>query len=350
MSRTDAERIADVRRVLEAARRLRGHEALLERELAKATGLSVEGVRLGLREHLEVDATDEELGALVTRARAGLHEPPRVNLILSANVFVGALRALAFARACAREVVMRPSSREPFFARGLVHELADSSVTLDEELRVEAIANGEIHVYGRDETVASVRARACGGVIVRGHGTGLGVALVGAGDEVAAAADVARDVVPFDQRGCLSPRIALVLGDRARALRFAGAMSSALARWQDDVPRGELTDEERAESARYRGTMAFAGELFDGPEHAVGVAEGVTLPPPGRHVHVVPCATEADVVRAIAPHARYVAALGASEELGAALVTALAEIVPRARRSRLGRMQRPPLDGPVDLR
>ena len=41
-----------------------------------------------------------------------------------------------------------------------------------------AIEAGAIHVYGRDETIAAVRAAARPGVVVRGHGAGLGVALV----------------------------------------------------------------------------------------------------------------------------------------------------------------------------
>ncbi len=344
MTRSAADRIFDVRRVLEAARRLRGHEELVKVELAKASGLSVEGVHLALHEHMEVDAPDDDLGALV----AGAGDTERVSVILSANVFVGALRAIALARAAAPLVMVRPSSREPFFARGLIHELADPAVIIDERLAVETIDRGEIHVYGRDDTIGAVRSRALPNVVVRGHGTGLGVALIGLDeDEASTAAHLARDVVPFDQRGCLSPRIAFVLGDRARTLRFAESLSLELTRWQIAVPRGELTDEDRAAAARYRGTLAFAGDLFDAPEHAVGVADEVMLPPPGRHVHIVTCATEADVARAIAPFARYVAALGSTPGLS---ILALSELVPRARRSAIGRMQKPPLDGPVDLR
>ena len=48
---------------------------------------------------------------------------------------------------------------------------------------MESVRSGEIHVYGRDETIASLRARAAEGVRLRGHGAGLGVAIVRASAE-----------------------------------------------------------------------------------------------------------------------------------------------------------------------
>lgn len=340
--RSADERAADVRRVLEAGRRVRGHEELLKSALAKSTRLSLDGVHLALTDHLEVDATDEEVAKLV--AAAG--DAERVAVILSSTVFVGALRAVALARAAAAEVVVRPSSHEPIFAKALVHELrelGDLGVSVVDDLDVATVTRGEVHVYGSDETIATLRARAS--IPVRGHGTGLGVAFVVMDELEVAAADVARDVVPFDQRGCLSPRLVLVLGDEARAAAFGKALAAELATFRANVPRGELTDDERADAARYRGTVAFAGELFDGPDFAVGVSDEVLLPPPGRHVHVTPVHTEEAIRRALEPLARFVAAVGVNTQ-----VPVLEDLVPKARRSRLGLMQKPPLDGPVDLR
>jgi hypothetical protein len=71
----------------------------------------------------------------------------------------------------------------------------------------------------------------------------------------------------------------------------------------------------------------------------------LAVPPPGRHVLVVGAATLADAVRRIAPFARFVVAVGADDPSRvSALVPAWARVLP------LGGMQRPPLDGPVDLR
>ena len=99
------EKISDTRRLLEAARSLREDEALV-RALVVSTGLSIEGVQKGLREHLEVDATDEELERFVLK----FVDASRVTVILAANVFVSALRAIACARAKGERVTVRPSS------------------------------------------------------------------------------------------------------------------------------------------------------------------------------------------------------------------------------------------------
>lgn len=337
--------MADVRRVIDAARRVRGHEALLAKEWAKSTGLSVEGVHLALHEHLEVDdVTEDDLRSLI--AAAG--DTSIVHVVLSANVFVAALRAVALARAAAPRVVVRPSSRDPIFVRALVHELGDPAVTVVDTIDFKSVREGEVHVYGRDETIAKIRMRVEASLRVRGHGTGMGLAMLSPDDDVhAAAIAVARDVVPFDQRGCLSPRVVMVMGEgaKARALAFAERLAGELGEWEKKVPRGELHDDERADAARYRGTMAFAGELFDAVTYAVAVGDEVTLPPPGRHVHVVPCTSDDALTDALSPLARHVAALG--ENVPSPLLQAL---VPRARRSPLGFMQRPRLDGPVDLR
>jgi acyl-CoA reductase-like NAD-dependent aldehyde dehydrogenase len=352
MSRSPEERIAHARRVVEAARRVRDRRASLRAELARSTGLGEAGVDLALDAHLEVDATDADLARLV--ASAG--DAPHVTVILSANVFVAALRAIALAVAAAPRVVVRPSRRDPAFARALVRELADPAVTLDDVPRdaaegtpddakdVASIAAGEIHVYGRDETIADVRARARAGVRVRGHGAGMGIALVGEDADLAGAAErLASDVVPFDQRGCLSPRVAFAYGGEARAREFAAALHASLASWQARVPRGALF--EVAEARRWRDTMAVAGQLHAADDHAVAVAASATIPPPGRHVLVVPCASLDDARPHIAPLARFVVAVGASDPaLAHAVVPAHARVSP------LGAMQRPPLDGPVDRR
>jgi hypothetical protein len=63
-------------------------------------------------------------------------------------------------------------------------------------------------------------------------------------------------------------------------------------------------------------------------------------------------ATAGDAARLLAPWRERVAALGGVERTSAAgaLALAVGSLLPDARRSALGRMQRPPLDGPVDLR
>ncbi len=338
--------VSDIRRIVDAARRLVGRREEIVPAIVDSTGLSREGVELALTSHLESDATDEELAKLLASATPA----PRVSVILSANVFVGALRAIAFARASAPRVFVRPSRRDPTFARALVAEVHDPAIVLDEDLDVATVDEGELHVYGRDETIADVRARAK--VPVRGHGSGMGIALVSAdADLEAAARGLASDVVVFDQRGCLSPRIVLVSGEEDRGSELADALHAELERLEPIVPRGEVPAEERAAAGRYLATMTIASRALVGRAHGIGVAPAgapLLLPPPYRHVHVAPVSGADDAAKLTAPLARGIATIGSDEpELALTLASVLGI---RVRVSPLGRMQRPPLDGPVDLR
>lgn len=313
-----------VKKLLEAAARVARDPGLVE-PLVRSTGLSPENVRLGLARHLETHATDTELAALersVTRTT-------RVHVILSPSVFVAPLRAIALGLAAGARVTVKPSRREAFFSRALVEAFDDPDVRLAPEMSPEDVAEGEIHVYGRAETLASVRARAR--VPVRAHGPGMGVAVV-TGDLHAAARALADDVVPFDQRGCLSPRVAFVVGD---APAFARLLFDALE--SHPVARGALEEAESSALARFCDTVTFGGTLHRGASSAVGVLDRVLIPPTGRHVLVVPIASPEAV-----PELPHVIAVGTDAPS--------LPCPPFARLSRLGEMQRPPLDGPVDRR
>ncbi len=345
-TRGPAERIADVRRLQQAARAVVAERATLVPALVASTGLSTEGVELALARHVELEATDDELATLVTRAG----DAARITIVLSANVFVGALRAIALARAASTDVVVRPSRRDPAFARALVESArarGDSCVRLDESLDVASIDAGEVHVYGHDDTIAEVRKQAR--VPVRGHGSGMGAVWISAlADLDDAARDVADDVVVFDQRGCLSPRVVLVHGDQVRAMALADALHAELDRRATSVPRGEVPADERAAAGRYVATMTYAFRALVGRQHAIGVAPPgapLVLPPPYRHVHVAACASLEMAATLLAPLRKGIVTIG-SDEQEAARVLAPAW----ARLACLGAMQRPALDGPVDLR
>lgn len=348
MTRGVAERVADVRILQKAARSVIDASGSLADAIAESTGLTREGVSLAFARHVEVDASDADLERLVERAG----DTARVTVVLSANVFVGALRALAIARAASEDVVLRPSRRDPAFARALVEAAiaaGDTHLRLDEQLDVATVEEGELHVYGRDETIAEVRAKARAGVRVRGHGSGMGLAWVSASADLAQAArGLADDVVVFDQRGCLSPRVALVVGDEPRASTFAEALHAELDRLAMSVPRGAMPADERAAAGRYVATMTYACRALVGSQHAVGVAPPgapLVLPPPYRHVHVAACPSIDDAARLLEPLAKGVIVVGSDD------IEAASALAPRgARLSPLGLMQRPPLDGPVDLR
>jgi Acyl-CoA reductase (LuxC) len=321
--------------------------------LLASSGLSREGVELALTVHLETHPAPEHLQVLLAATRVA----PRCHVVLSANVCIAALRAIAVAAAVAPVVSVRPSRRDPGLALPLARALAEdpafaaagAAVTC-----VDAIATApgdELHLYGGDDAVRAIAAGMAPGVIVRAHGTGLGVAVVGpdCAVEVAARA-VARDVIPFDQRGCLSPRVALIEGSARRAAAFACALDWALRSLSARVPRGPLDDGARTELARYRASIQAIGEIWEGPDHAVGLdpcPRALLLPPAARVVHVVPAVAAAAPVL-VGPWARYLTSIGSSRK--GSLAPAVQALAPGARRAPLGEMQRPPLDGPVDLR
>jgi hypothetical protein len=187
-------------------------------------------------------------------------------------------------------------------------------------------------------------------VVVRGHGAGFGVAVASRlADVDAAASALSRDVVLFDQGGCMSPRLALVEGDAARAEAFAGELGRRLAAWSRRVPRGAIGARELGEARVWRDTVAFAGRVFEGDDYAVGVVpEGpwsLAIAPGARHLGVVPVGDLARAAEGLSGVSKFVVVVGADAPEAARLTAPS-----HARLASLGAMQRPPLDGPVDLR
>src|SRR5215208_71031 len=105
-----------VKSLVEAARTIADPASSLGKiareRLPPATGLSPEGVEFALLRSLETDATPAEIATLC----AGISAAPRAHVLLSANVFVGALRAIALALAASARVSVRCSRREAVMA------------------------------------------------------------------------------------------------------------------------------------------------------------------------------------------------------------------------------------------
>lgn len=357
---SEEERRRRIKRLIHLARRVADPADALGIEararLRGTSGLSREGIELALTRHLEANPSEDEIASLLRSTEPSIEaSPPRCHVVIAANVCTSALRSIAVAVATSPTVLVRPSSRDPVLADILVRELAEDdafseaggSIALTHGIN--AAPSDELHIYGSDETITALRAASPPGVVIRGHGTGFGVALIEEGADLpVAAAALASDVIPFDQRGCLSPRIALVGGAPGRAVALFNALDGELR--CSKIPRGSFDEEARAELAMYRATVEALGTFREGPSHAVGLdpaPASLLLPPAARVVHVVPASAET-ALRLLAPWSTYIAAVGAFGE--GSLLTALLALAPRARRSNLGEMQRPPLDGPVDRR
>jgi len=349
-----------VERVVAAGRRIQDPKSPVGRHarlrLSETSGLSEAGIELALMECLETNPGQEEIRTLL--ARTG--RAPRCHVILAANVCTAPLRALALAVATSPRVVVRPSRRDPVVTEALVEILAADQAfgetyggTIEMTETIAPAPSEELHVYGSDASIEAIARGLPEGVLVRAHGTGFGVAVIGANDDLEAAAEsLAADVVPFDQRGCLSPRVALVEGFSTRMERFAAHLEAALTRAGERVPRGPLDPEAAAEIAMYGASMEAVGSFFGRQTFALGLdpsPRALVLPPAARVVHVAPAQAD-DARRLLEPWASFVTIVGANDLEGAPLVRAVYALVPHARRAPLGRMQMPPLDGPVDLR
>lgn len=315
--------------------------------LESSTGLSKAGVEYALRECLEHRAGRSVLSQLARRASPA----QRAFVLLSANVFVATFRAIAVALAQSPRVFVRASRREPEMAR-LLHQASGGAFELVDALSPRP--GDHLWAYATDETLKKLRDELPAGVCLHAHGAGLGIAVIGhdaprRGEFVEAAADaLARDVIAFDQRGCLSPRLTLVDGDQELAAAFADALARSLAHYEQEVPRGRLSEEETADLLRYRDTMLYAARPLPAGKGLVvldPMLDRLHVPPVGRVVHVTRVSSVEPHVRALASRITSVGMAG-HDRLEGHLRTWLGD----RRYVPLGKMQTPPLDGPVDLR
>src|SRR5690606_28472283 len=129
--------------------------------------------------------------------------------------------------------------------------------------------------------------------------------------------------------GCLSPRIVAAPVDGPE--RIARALHEALSSWGERVPRFALTAPDRAALRRAQATYAAIGAFLEGPHHAVA------CDPTPRSIDLLPPLRE--------PVRPAITCIGGEGPLAEAL-----HAMTRVRRAPLGAMQKPPLDGPVDLR
>ncbi|MEI9940814.1 MAG: acyl-CoA reductase [Pseudomonadota bacterium] len=312
--------------------------------LIASSGLSAQGVDFALLRCLETAPDEAEIAALIRSTPSA----QVAHVLLSANVFVAAHRAIAIALAASERVRVRASRREPEMAELLLAG-APGSFQLVNDLS--AHAGDRLWAYGSDETMDEVAVTLPAGVAFHAHGSGFGVAVLngphsesGLGALLSA---LAEDIVLFDQRGCLSPRVLLVNAEQASAAELARELARELALLEQRIPRGQLTSQELSEIAKYRDTAHFTGKVFEAGLGFVtlGHTGSWVLPPTGRNIHVL---VTSDAVATLTPYRPLLTSCAFAGEPSAG--KALQRALPGARVCRFGQMQRPPFDGPVDRR
>jgi hypothetical protein len=334
--------------LLESARSLadgtseRGKQA--RERLVASSGLSPEGVDLALSRCLESTPSEAEIEALIRSTPTA----QVAHVLLSANVFVAAHRAIAIGLAASETVRVRASRREPEMAQLL---LAGAPNCFELVAELSPRAGDRLWAYGSDATLEEVAVTLPPGVAFHAHGSGFGVCVLDGSapdsDIDALLARLAEDVALFDQRGCLSPRLVLVNAGIGFAREIAKGLAAALERLQARVPRGHLEGSELAEITAYRDTARFTGEVFSAGLGFVSAGENTTfpMPPTGRNVHVLSTPDVTKSLSALRPMITSCAFAGSAQ-----LRTALRAFLPGARICDVGQMQSPPFDGPVDRR
>jgi Acyl-CoA reductase (LuxC) len=334
--------------VLDSARSLadasteRGQTA--RKRLLASSGLSPEGVDFAIARCLEIAPDEREIEALI-RSTATAQV---AHVLLSANVFVAAHRAIAIGLAASDTVRVRPSRREPEMAELL---LAGAPGAFQIVSELSPRAGDRLWAYGSDETLDEVAVTLPPGVAFHAHGSGFGVGVMDRSVADSTLSELmprlAEDIALFDQRGCLSPRVLLVVGGPDAAFDVARALARELERLEARVPRGRLEPGEAAAISAYRDTASFTGEVFPAGLGFVSASVGGKwlLPPTGRNLHVMSTSDALTRLSALRPMITSCAFAGE-----AALGSSLRRSLPGARLCQFGEMQRPPFDGPVDRR
>ncbi len=146
-------------------------------------------------------------------------------------------------------------------------------------------------VYGGDETVRWVRGRLPPAVSLQAYRHRLGVALVGR-DALGAkagevAAQAARAVALFDQRGCVSPHLILVEeGGPLTPQEWGGLLARSLDQLEEELPSGVLDAAGAMEMQQVRGRGEMEEALGEGTRiyHGGAAAPWTVLVEPGKRL------------------------------------------------------------------
>jgi len=206
-------------------------------------------------------------------------------------------------------------------------------------------------LFGRDETIATLRAALPPGIPILAHGHKISFAVVFDDPKFRSVNGAARDGSIFDQQGCLSPHAIFV---RERGAHTAGTyarmLARAMARFEKHTPRGALTISEANGIRTLREETAFRAangeplELLASPDTAwTVVVDGTAqiLSSPGnRVIFVKPLARDFSAM--LAPHSAHLSTCGIAPVNAANRDFAAAHGFSRI--CAIGKMQQPPPD------
>lgn len=206
-------------------------------------------------------------------------------------------------------------------------------------------------IFGNAATIETFRNHLPPGIPRIEHGPKLSVAVVFSPDT--AAADLAaRDILAFDQLGCLSVQAVYVAGGPLPARAFAAELAGALSRHRDAAPRKEITLSEAGaisnarEIIRFRSANGDDTALWESLGDTAWTVVYETNPtlapgPLNGYVTVHPLPAAGQLATALGPEASHLSTL-AIHPFNDALADRL-ELLNAPRVCALGNSQQPPL-------
>ncbi|MFQ5699634.1 MAG: acyl-CoA reductase [Myxococcota bacterium] len=320
---------------------------------------SAEGIDRGMTLGLE-RWTREALARLRAEELCDDARVPQLTAVwLAGSIPTGTFAALLLPLLAGSAIYVKPSSADPVSPR----LLADSLRAVDSEL-ARAVAVGDdpraltdsdaVVVYGRDETVAELRAVVPVSLPFMGYGHKLSAAALGAEAEIdPAVRALALEVALYDGRGCLSPAFGFIEDRPAgRAQQVAECLSSALQQLERELPCGSWTAAEQAKLHELRKALAMRADAQVWASRGtlgwtVVLSRFESSPPIPGSLRVIPLVPVRDLdevgswLSGLRPHLACVGQAGWGERR-----SALGRQVLHAGGSRLcplGRMQAPPL-------
>ncbi len=203
-----------------------------------------------------LDALDRFVPSVSGQKRAAA--PPLTTHVLAGNVPGAGLDSVTFSLLVKSAVLVKASSVEPILPTLFARSIQDIDPSLGACLSVVSWPRGNAELedlaYGRtdlvvasgsDVSLAAIGRRTRGRFIGYGHKASFSlVTKEGLADAEETAHRAAYDVALYDQRGCLSPQLIYVEeGGLATPKEFAALLTTGLAHWQTELPRGPVSPE-----------------------------------------------------------------------------------------------------------
>jgi hypothetical protein len=344
-------------------------------EIAARAGFSVALVDNSLDALMRPFTADalEPIAARVQKAGCATG-PSVIGFIIAGNVAGAGIHEVAIALIAGAGLVVKTATAEPFFFDAFVRTLAEIDSTVASraavlnwgrsrtDLSAELLANCDrVLAYGDDSTIASLHESNK----VLGFGSRVSAAVVAPSalsfSRIGKVAEsLARDVVMFEQLGCLSPHQIFVVSPAAGAAgEFATAIARALERLSVSMPPASLALRDACEirgvreRARWRRIAGEPIESFEGPDlgwtvvcdSGLGVDLSLAVSPGFRTVTVTAARDFDEVRRTIAAASRWIEAIAvAGDDAETAALAAILRQVGVPYICAPGEMQSPQLD------